>query len=88
MTRKTKEEKKLAEYRRKLKLLQQSSNSEKFNVAIKNKNGEATVPKEKTKETNIKSDQLYFKKDFLKSLVFILLIITLELIIYFARMNR
>ncbi|OGK10736.1 hypothetical protein A2767_07010 [Candidatus Roizmanbacteria bacterium RIFCSPHIGHO2_01_FULL_35_10] len=81
MTRKTKEEKKLAEYRRRLKLLGQSA---KPKIAV-----EENEPKKNIETiSKVKSEQSFFKKDLRKSLIFISLIITLEFAIYFATMNR
>lgn len=85
MTRKTKEEKKLAEYRRRLKLLKQSSpqekntesDSDKTVLSVKNE------PKREVSPEDIKQ-RLHFHKDLKKSLLFISLVITLEIIIYFA----
>ena len=88
MTRKTKEEKKLADYRRKLKLLQQSESSESFSKTEITDHDEHSKPEEKITDRNIDPDQTFFMKDLKKSLIFIFLIITLEIIIYFARINR
>lgn len=88
MTRKTKEEKKIADYRRRLKLLKQTTESENPDES---RNLETHSEVKKNEETdNLTKDiqqQTYFNKDLKKSLLFIFLIITLEIVIYFARMN-
>jgi len=88
MTRKTKEEKKLAEYRRRIKLLRESIKPEiasEEKTAIKNIDPVSSIRSElPTLQTE---QQTYFKKDLKKSLIFISLIITLEIIIYFAKLK-
>ena len=88
MSRRTKEEKKLAEYRRRLKLLQPTEKTESFAESEKPTSLEEVKTKEKIVKSNQDSQQQsYFRKDLKKSLVFILLIITLEIIIYSARIK-
>ena len=88
MSRRTKEEKKLAEYRRRLKLLQPTEKTESFAESEKLTSGLEPKPKEKIVElAQDLKQQSYFRKDLKKSLVFILLIITLEIIIYSARIK-
>lgn len=103
MARKTKEEKRIAAYRKKLKLLQQITgiNNQQGDKTLEA--GEEVYPErsrgiktseaneikspeiKKTKETaDTQSQRLYFIKDLRKSLFIIFLIITLEIIIYFA----
>ena len=89
MTRKTKEEKKIAEYRRRLKFQEQNN---KFKNPDPSKSPNI-ITDEKTAENprapdKVTGRQTYFAKDLKKSLLFICLIITLEIVIYFARMNR
>lgn len=81
MSRKTKEEKKIAIYRKKQKLLQRMTKVEST-VDLKQIN---KAPGDKTKE--ISESQLRhsdFIRDLKKSLLIIFLIITLEIIIYFV----
>lgn len=85
MSRKTKEEKKIADYRRKLKFLHQT---ETVNIPTETK-PTAKIQSEVIKESSEnRQRKLFFIKDLKKSLLIICLIITLEIIIYFARMNR
>ncbi|OGK25873.1 hypothetical protein A3A46_02450 [Candidatus Roizmanbacteria bacterium RIFCSPLOWO2_01_FULL_37_13] len=96
MARKTKEEKRIAAYRKKLKLLQQITevSPERINTERSRSSREREISManeikppeiEKTKETADTQPQgLYFIKDLRKSLLIIFLIITLEIIIYFA----
>lgn len=112
MARKTKEEKRIAAYRKKLKLLRQitgvnnqqvkktpsvreevrpersqvlSSTWRSRGIKTSVLNEDKPPEIEKTKETSdTQSQRLYFIKDLRKSLLFIFLIITLEIIIYFA----
>jgi hypothetical protein len=90
MTKKTKEEKIIAAKRKKMKLLQQSTRrAENLNQQTPEVAPQILKPQEKVKETG--EDQLrrtYFIKDLKKSLLVILLISALEIIIYFARINR
>lgn len=89
MTKKTREEKIIAAQRKKLKLLQQSTRAENLNQRIPEVIPQILKSQEKVKETG--EDQLrrtYFIKDLKKSLLVILLISALEIIIYFARINR
>ena len=85
MTRKTKEEKKIAAYRKKLQLLQEITRAKNIDQPKK----VSEPPNEKTIET-IESEPtpIHFIKDLKKSLLVILLISALEIIIYFARINR
>ena len=85
MTRKTKEEKKIAAYRKKLQLLQEITRAKNIDQPKK----VSEPPNEKTIET-IESEPtpIHFIKDLKKSLVLIFFIITLEIIIYFVSINR
>ena len=100
MSRKTKEKKKIATYRKKLRLLQQITRAnnqiQDTQTQIK-KNKELEINNKKPTEASIENGkktmetqagQTYFIKDLKKSLFIIFLIITLEIIIYFARINR
>lgn len=87
MTRKTKEEKKLAEYRRRLKLQRQISLPDNKLVTNQTVTEEKTKIKVKINEDTSKGLNKYFRKDLKKSLFFILLIITLEIVIYFVRIK-
>ena len=81
MSRKTREEKKIAAYRKRLKLLQQINQPESIDQSEKVAKP-ATPLTKKTSEIAIKHD--FFIKDLKKSLFIIFLIITLEFVIYFA----
>lgn len=84
MSRKTKEEKKIAAYRRKLKFNHQATMVE-YPTETKKSGKTSTEIKESSENQQRK---LFFIKDLKKSLFIICLIITLEIIIYFVRMNR
>lgn len=85
MTRKTKKEKKIAAYRKKLQFLQEISKAKNIDEAKK----VSEPPSEKTIETiESQSTPTHFIKDLKKSLLVIFLIITLEIIIYFVSINR
>lgn len=89
MTKKTREEKKLAVVRKKMKFLEQLKRTENLNRQIPQATPHIQEPQEKAKETS--EDQLrrtYFIKDLKKSALVILLVSALEIIIYFARINR
>ena len=89
MTKKTREEKIIAAKRKKLKLLKQQKRTENLNQQTPEVTPNILKPPEKVKETG--EDHLrrtYFIKDLKKSLLIILLISALEIIIYFARINR
>lgn len=81
MSRKTREEKKIAAYRKRLQLLQQI-NQPKSNDQSEKVTKPATPLTEKIPETAVKQD--FFIKDLKKSLFIIFLIITLEIIVYFV----
>ena len=81
MSRKTREEKKIAAYRKRLKLLQQINQPESIDQSEKVAKP-ATPLTEKTSEIEVKQD--FFIKDLKKSLSIIFLIITLEFVIYCA----
>ena len=87
MSRKTKEEKKLAEYRRRLKHLQQAVQTENLNQPKKSNLVEESRPKEKKSDQVVDPSHKFFNQDLKKSLLFIFLIITLEFIIYFVRIK-
>ncbi|MBI4008841.1 hypothetical protein HY357_01280 [Candidatus Roizmanbacteria bacterium] len=80
MTRKTKEEKKLAEYRRRLK---QAQNSESPNKPTQT----AVISQVKPLAVDFPRNN-YFFQDLKKSLFMIITIITLEILIYFATINK
>ncbi len=94
MPKKTKKEKIIAEYRRKLKFIQ----NQKITIspviepsAVKKQ--EEIHPKiiTNTKPAYIKEDSLitsYFKRDFKKSLILIVFIIGLEIFLYFATIKQ
>ncbi len=85
MSRKTKEEKKIAAYRRKLKFLSQATTVE---YPTETKISGKTSSEEIKESSENQQRKLFFIKDLKKSLLIICLIITLEIIIYFVRMNR
>ena len=96
MPKKTREEKKLSEYRKKMMLLHQLANKPsspelKQTTQIKNIEVEKEIqPKTNKKNfgSRVEPPKNYFMQDLKKSLIFIGIIITLEIIIYFASMNR
>ena len=88
MTKKTKEEKKIADYRRKLKFLHQSTETEITDGAKQADVISKSEAKVKTSDfTGNQSKREFFIKDLKKSLLIIFLIITLEIVIYFARIK-
>jgi len=84
MTRKTRAEKQLADYRRRLRLNKQNLPPE--TKQQKNLNPVKNAENKPSSESEAKY-QSYFRKDLKRSLLFIFLIITLEIIIYFARIK-
>jgi hypothetical protein len=95
MPKKTKKEKILAEYRRKLKLLKESTVfTPKPQPTIKNKKEEKILPqspilpqtKKLNKEDNFISS--YFVNDLKKSFLISFLLITLEIFLYFAKLIK
>lgn len=95
MSKKTREEKKIAAYRKQVKLLQQLSSPNLSKIqSVKEVPAVKKIPEEKKIEpqpdTRIKNKsedhslKEYFIKDFKKSLFIISLIIALEFIVYFA----
>ncbi|MCL4364129.1 hypothetical protein M1328_02715 [Patescibacteria group bacterium] len=99
MSKKTKKEKIIAAYRKKLRLLQQTNqptelpNQETVKTANKPEPVETHHQKDEQKkqnETNKEDFVLrkYFFVDFRKSVVFIILIIALEIGIYFAKLIK
>lgn len=91
MPKKTKKEKILAEYRRRLKLLQlnQPNQLQEITPVINTVSNESIEKKEPI--IGNEEDALitsYFKKDFKKSLFLITIVITLEISLYFATINN
>jgi hypothetical protein len=91
MSRKTKKEKIIADYRKRLKLFSQNQNSP---VVIENKQIQPNQKKiarpdklNRPPSSDIEKNR-FFIKDFRKSIFIISLIITLEIVLYFARINR
>ncbi len=93
MPKRTKKEKIIADYRKRLKLLQNS------NVVIKqsspavplSQSEEPKIDEKKPKVIETESDSqtaVYFKKDFRKSLILIAAVIALEISLYFASINN
>ena len=88
MSRKTKQEKKIAEYRKKLKLLEQLAKHDIPVIKKSNSEPAKSPPKElNTVKPENESKKIYFLNDLKKSSLIILFIITLELIIYFVRIK-
>lgn len=89
MPHKTKKEKIIAEYRRRLQLLQKSQptiSKESASIASPQPFIEKKQKIVETEEDSLISS--YFKKDFKKSLLLIAIIITLEISLYFATINN
>jgi len=92
MPKKTKKEKIIADYRKKIKLLKLKNSSSQFSplspLPIKKTPIKSSLPPPSS--SNLASDNLlvYFKKDFRKSLLLTILIIGLEICLYFVRINQ
>lgn len=84
MSKKTKKEKVLADYRRRLKILQldNSSVNQTYEEPDKKEVLPLLIQTEETKEEN--KLKLYFTQDLKKSFFFISLIIALEIFVYFV----
>lgn len=85
MPKKTKKEKILAEYRKKLNTLKKSMDKENEKVVsrqILTKNVEKPLKKEEKED---KTALTYFRKDLKKSLFYISLVIVLEVLLYFVK---
>ena len=91
MSRKTKKEKIIADYRKRLKLLSQDQKSP---VVIENKEiqpNQKKIARQDKQNMPSSSDggkNKFFIKDFRKSIFIICLIITLEIVLYFVTINR
>lgn len=81
MSRKTREEKKIAAYRKKLQLLKQ--NTQTGNISVEQPKIKTSVNLDQNHSPSSEKNN-FFIKDLKKSLLIIFLIITLEFIIYFA----
>lgn len=95
MPKKTKKEKIIAEYRKKLQLLKSNQMQNPIVTPITSSKPSISIPmKEQPKKQPIvdtQEDSLitsYFKKDFKKSLFLIAIVITLEFSLYFATINN
>lgn len=88
MPHKTKQEKIIAEYRKRLKLFQEGQQP-KQEVTVVPKEP-ATIPQKQIEREGEEDAVIssYFKKDFTKSLILIAIVITLEISLYFARINN
>ncbi len=88
MPKKTREEKIVASYRKKLKLLGQYDNKTTANKKDIDLKTVTSPTKEKTSATVLNEEDLmikaFFLKDFSRSISLILFIIALEIILYFA----
>lgn len=100
MTKKTKKEKIIAQYRRKMKLLSQMINRQE-NLLIKQKELSPEKKDDQKKITNVNINQIkrkdeifdynlisFFKEDFKKSSLISFFIIALEFLIYFVMMKN
>jgi len=85
MTRKTKEEKKIAAYRKKLQFLQAMTKSK---IVEEPKKVDQPLNVKAIEAIESQSKPAHFLKDLKKSFVLIFFIITLEIIIYFVSINR
>ncbi len=83
MTRKTLAEKRLAQQRKKNRLLQQEPSPQQ-KIADKPK----IIPSQSDKQLNEERPINFFRQDFKKSMLVILVIIALEIVFYFASMNK
>jgi len=98
MPKKTRKEKIIAEYRKRLKLLQLNQNNASYIPSVPEKPIESSTLSQKPETIQKKEktygneeDSLitsYFKKDFQKSLLLIAIVITLEISLYFATINN
>lgn len=91
MPKKTKKEKIIAEYRKKLRLLQSNQSQEPMVSTTAPSLPTTPVPEKKRQVIETEEDSLittYFKKDFKKSLFLIAIVITLEFSLYFATINN
>lgn len=91
MPKKTRKEKIIAEYRKRLRLLQSNQNTIQYTPSTPEpaSSPEKTEKKQPIMETE--EDSLitsYFKKDFKKSLFLIAIVITLEISLYFVRIIK
>lgn len=102
MAKKTKKEKIIAQYRRKLKLISQltktkmPTSSEQKNNQEKKENNQTKLSDQTDQEVNNKTNYLsphlplikFFKEDFKKTLIISFFIIALEFIIYFVMIKK
>lgn len=91
MSKKTKEEKIISAYRKKIRFLQEINRSSSPIQEIKSNKEtllETVKPKHVVPEAEDVSRRTYFFQDLRKSSYIISLLITLELIIYFVSINR
>ncbi|OGK16945.1 hypothetical protein A2774_00410 [Candidatus Roizmanbacteria bacterium RIFCSPHIGHO2_01_FULL_39_12c] len=94
MAKKNKQQKIISRYRKKIKLLEQlsitqnkKSSSQKLPTAESDKKEQQKNPPLIESKEKAQSGKIYFFKDLNKSAFIILLIITLEFIIYFVRIK-
>jgi len=90
MPKKTKKEKILAEYRKKIKLLDQAQTIKTYQPSQPIKPTQI-IPEKPADETQTKEDNrllIYFHKDVQKSLLIITFIIALEFALYFAKLIK
>ncbi len=95
MPKKTRKEKIIAEYRKRMKLLQQMNltSPENINLQAEVTDKQIVTPPAKLQEmaAEEKTDQskkIFFIQDLKKSLLFIVIIITLEITIYFGTISK
>jgi hypothetical protein len=97
MPSKTRKEKIIADYRRRLRLLQESQDTTPLHSDIDAKQTDSKQPSSTASTTDNKKHIVseedilitsYFKKDFKKSLLLIAIVITLEISLYFATINN
>jgi len=88
MPKKTKKEKIIADYRKKLKLIEQNSTISAPSVSSFSRPVIQQVSPKVNPRPNTENMLVYFKKDFRKSLILIAGIIGLEICLYFATINQ
>ncbi len=88
MPKKTKKEKIIADYRKKLKLLEQNSPSSSPAVTVSLESPVAPKSSPLPHLPDTENVSFFFKKDFRKSLFLIAAIIGLEICLYFATINQ
>lgn len=89
MPKKTRKEKIIAQYRKKLKLLNQQNNQSLIENKLLEKKPEIKkIEKNNNLNKNNSSDNKYFVNDLKKSLIITFLIIALEISLYFANLIK